>query len=121
MKLGLDPKFLDVHLVRKGSNIHEAEERELMLQKNPSFVIVLDQGSRGGPPVVDNTDVKSIVIDHHLSDEFPEGAEVRLSSVECQIYLLTGQGCFWMSLSTSCHDFSDHLRDMQRSRSRYCF
>jgi nanoRNase/pAp phosphatase (c-di-AMP/oligoRNAs hydrolase) len=47
-----------------------------MLEKNPKFIIVLDQGSRPGPPVVDDPDVKSLVIDHHLSDEFPEGAIV---------------------------------------------
>jgi single-stranded DNA-specific DHH superfamily exonuclease len=78
VKLGLDPKPLDVHLVQKGSSIHEKNERKLMLEKKPSFVIVLDQGSRGGPPVIDDTKVKSIIIDHHLSAEFPEGATVRL-------------------------------------------
>jgi len=78
VKLGLDPKLLDVHLVQKGSNIHEEKERNLMLEKDPSFIIVLDQGSRGSPPVVDNNQVRSIVIDHHLSDEFPESARVRL-------------------------------------------
>lgn len=76
MKLGLEPKHLDVHLVQKGSNIHEENERKLMLNKKPSYVIVLDQGSRAGPPVIDSPDVKSIVIDHHLSDEFPRDAQV---------------------------------------------
>ncbi|KAH6677244.1 hypothetical protein B0J14DRAFT_651129 [Halenospora varia] len=47
VKLGLDPKLLDVHLVQKGSNIHVDEERKLMLEKKPEFIIVLDQGSRG--------------------------------------------------------------------------
>lgn len=47
-----------------------------MLEKKPSYVIVLDQGSRGGPPVIDDPDTKSIVIDHHLSDEFPKDAQV---------------------------------------------
>ncbi|KAG4431840.1 hypothetical protein IFR05_012678 [Cadophora sp. M221] len=74
--LGLNPKLLDVHLVHKGSNIHGDYERKAMSEKKASFVIVLDQGSRGGPPVVDDPDVKAIVIDHHLSDDFPEGAEV---------------------------------------------
>lgn len=76
LKLGLEPKHLDVHLVQKGSNIHEQHERKAMLEKNPSYVIVLDQGSRGGPPVIDDTEAKSIVIDHHLSDEFPKDAQV---------------------------------------------
>jgi nanoRNase/pAp phosphatase (c-di-AMP/oligoRNAs hydrolase) len=77
IKLGLDPKLLDVHLVQKGSNIHEERERKLMLDKKPSFVIVLDQGSRGGPPVIDDKEAKSLVVDHHSSDEFPQDATVK--------------------------------------------
>ncbi|MCJ1322785.1 hypothetical protein MMC15_008135 [Xylographa vitiligo] len=74
--LGLSPSLIDVHLVKKGTNIHDAEERILMQAKNPKFVIVVDQGSRSGPPVVDNKDVQSLIIDHHLSDEFPQNATV---------------------------------------------
>ncbi|KUJ14689.1 DHH family protein-like protein [Mollisia scopiformis] len=82
MKMGLDSKYLDVHLVQKGSNIHEDNERKAMQEKKPSYVIVLDQGSRGGPPVIDNPDVRSIIIDHHLSDEFPKDAQV-VSACHC--------------------------------------
>jgi hypothetical protein len=77
VKLGLDPKLLDVHLVQKGSNIHEEHERKSMLEKKPSFVIVLDQGSRGGPPVFDDKEARSLIVDHHLSDEFPQDAIVK--------------------------------------------
>ncbi len=76
LKLGLNSKHLDVHLVQKGFNIHEEDERKLMLEKRPSYVIVLDQGSRNGPPVIDDPEAKSIIIDHHLSDEFPKNAQV---------------------------------------------
>ena len=76
MKLGLDSRLLDIHLVQKGSNIHEEAERKLMLQKKPAFIIVLDQGSRGGPPIIDDPDTKSLLIDHHLSDDFPKDAQV---------------------------------------------
>ncbi|ETN41433.1 uncharacterized protein HMPREF1541_03369 [Cyphellophora europaea CBS 101466] len=74
--LGLDEAKIDVHLVQKGRNIHHEDERQAMAQKEPSFVVVLDQGSRGGPAVVDRAETKSLIIDHHLSDEFPEGAQV---------------------------------------------
>ncbi|MCJ1391702.1 hypothetical protein MMC18_004567 [Xylographa bjoerkii] len=74
--LGLSPSLIDVHLVKKGANIHDEGERALMQAKNPRFVIVVDQGSRSGPPVVDGQDVKSLIIDHHLSDEFPKNAMV---------------------------------------------
>lgn len=79
-KLGLPAELLDVHLVQKGSNIHEEFERQKMREKEARFVIVLDQGSRGGPPVVD--DAKCIVIDHHLSDDFPKDAVVSRSSAD---------------------------------------
>ncbi|TVY42678.1 hypothetical protein LSUB1_G002736 [Lachnellula subtilissima] len=82
VKLGLDPKYLDVHLVQKGKNIHEEDERKIMLEKKPQFVIVLDQGSRKGPPVVDDSQIRSLVIDHHFSDDFPEGATV-VSGCHC--------------------------------------
>jgi single-stranded DNA-specific DHH superfamily exonuclease len=78
VKLGLDPELVKVHLVQKGSNIHEEHERKLMLAVAPKYVIVLDQGSRGGPPVIDDDETKSLIIDHHLSDDFPRNASVRL-------------------------------------------
>ncbi|KAJ9503296.1 hypothetical protein LTR99_006842 [Exophiala xenobiotica] len=74
--LGLDKSLIDVHLVQKGSNIHVQSEREAMSAKNPSYIFVLDQGSVAAPPVIDSLDTKSIIIDHHLSDLFPERAEV---------------------------------------------
>lgn len=74
--LGLDPALLDVHLIQKGSNIHEPSERKAMSENGPSYVIVLDQGSRPGPPVVDSENAKTLLIDHHLSDEFPDRAIV---------------------------------------------
>lgn len=107
LKLGLSPEFLDVHLVQKGSNIHEEYERKLMLEKKPSFIIVLDQGSRGGPPVVDDRDVQSLIIDHHLSDDFPESAIV--SSPFIWRYLLTRTGSISMPLPTSSNDISYYV------------
>lgn len=74
--LGLDPSLISVHLVQKGSNIHEEFEREAMAKSSPKYVIVVDQGSRGGPPVIDSEDAKCIIIDHHLSDHFPRDAIV---------------------------------------------
>ena len=47
-----------------------------MSAKNPKYIIVVDQGSRSAPSVVDDPDVKSLIIDHHLSDEFPKDAKV---------------------------------------------
>jgi hypothetical protein len=74
--MGLDPSLLDVHLIQKGSNIHQENERAAMKEKDTNYIVVLDQGSRAAPPVVDGSDTKSLIMDHHLSDEFPEGALV---------------------------------------------
>jgi hypothetical protein len=72
--LGLDAANIDVHLVAKGRNVHDEEERLAMKAKEPSYVIVVDQGSRAGPPLVD--EASCLIIDHHLSDEFPKHATV---------------------------------------------
>lgn len=86
VKLGLHPKLLDVHLVQKGSNIHEEYERKLMVEKKAKFIIVLDQGSREGVAVVDDPDTKVIIMDHHLSDNFPDNAQVNSNMFWIQLY-----------------------------------
>ncbi|MCJ1306521.1 hypothetical protein MMC25_000164 [Agyrium rufum] len=74
--LGLPVSLIEAHLVKKGSSIHDEDERRLMAEKGAKYIIVVDQGSRGGPPVVDDEEVKSLILDHHLSDEFPKNAKV---------------------------------------------
>lgn len=75
--MGLPPSLIDVHLLSKGSNIHDEMEREAMLAKEPKYIIIVDHGSRKGPPVVDSAETKALIIDHHLSDEFPQNATVQ--------------------------------------------
>ncbi|CAJ2513998.1 Uu.00g021170.m01.CDS01 [Anthostomella pinea] len=74
--LGLDPDLISAHLLKKGNNPHEKSEREAMKSHEPAYIIVLDQGSRKAPPVIDAPH-KALVMDHHwaLDDEFPEGSE----------------------------------------------
>jgi len=74
--LGLDPSFIDVHLIQKGSSIHVDRERAAMAAKEPGYIIVLDQGSVAAPPVVDDPSAKALIIDHHLSDQFPANAQI---------------------------------------------
>jgi hypothetical protein len=74
--LGLEPSLIDVHLIQKGSNVHAQIEREAMAAKEPAYIIILDQGSVAAPPVVDSSSTKSLIIDHHLSDHFPDNASV---------------------------------------------
>lgn len=75
-KLGLPSSHIDVHLVQKGANIHDEAERAAMQAKQPKYVIVVDQGSKAAPPVVDAVETKSLIIDHHMADEFPKNALV---------------------------------------------
>lgn len=76
VSLGLDRSMIEVHLIEKGTNIHTESERQSMSAKDPAYIIVLDQGSVAGPPVVESKSTKSLIIDHHLSDLFPENAQV---------------------------------------------
>ena len=74
--LGLDEDLIKVHLLTKGNTVHSPGEREKMLQHQPDYVFVIDQGSRSGPPLVDKEHT-GLVIDHHYaqSTDFPKDAE----------------------------------------------
>jgi hypothetical protein len=74
--LGLDPWLIEAHLIQKGNTVHSATERALMSAKKPGYIIVLDQGSISAPPLIDDPGSKSLILDHHLSDLFPERAQV---------------------------------------------
>jgi hypothetical protein len=74
--LGLSPDLINVYFPPKGSNVHDESTREALTARSPSYIFVLDQGSRKTPPLVDLPHT-CLVIDHHFADEggFPEGAE----------------------------------------------
>ena len=76
MLLGLPQSLIDVHLLQKDSNLYQEEERSAMKKKEPKYIIVLDQGSRPGPPITNSSSTKTLIIDHHLGDGFPEKAIV---------------------------------------------
>ena len=75
----MSPESIDVHLIRKNVTVHDEAERAAMLAKDPKYIFIVDQGSRAAPPVVDSPNTKPLIIDHHLSDEFPKDAMVRHS------------------------------------------
>ncbi|KEF52274.1 uncharacterized protein A1O9_11514 [Exophiala aquamarina CBS 119918] len=76
VELGLDSSLIEVHLIEKGANIHLKSEREAMAAKAPAYIIVLDQGSVSAPPLIDSPSAKTLIVDHHLSDAFPDNALV---------------------------------------------
>nr|XP_019014475.1 uncharacterized protein I206_00557 [Kwoniella pini CBS 10737]OCF53256.1 hypothetical protein I206_00557 [Kwoniella pini CBS 10737] len=74
------PSLISVHHLTKGNNVHSDFERNTMDISGAEKVIVLDQGSRPGrsivPPLPDQKVKRVLVIDHHWSDEWPEGSQV---------------------------------------------
>lgn len=75
--LGLSSDLISVHFPAKGNNLHDGVERETMIALSPSYIFVLDQGSRHSPPLIPSPH-QALVIDHHYaasSSDFPEGAK----------------------------------------------
>lgn len=74
--LGLLPERISVYFPPKGFNVHDKITKEFITSEEPSYIFVLDQGSRKTPPITDLPHT-CLVIDHHFADEggFPEGAE----------------------------------------------
>ncbi|KAF2083868.1 DHH family protein [Saccharata proteae CBS 121410] len=77
VSLGLSPALITAHMLQKGTTVHDAVEREKMSAAEPSYIFVLDQGSRKAPRLIDEPH-KGMVIDHHFAasgDDFPAGAK----------------------------------------------
>ncbi|KAF2183843.1 DHH phosphoesterase [Zopfia rhizophila CBS 207.26] len=74
--LGLSPSLTSVYFPLKGSTIHDESTREAISAHKPSYIFVLDQGSRKSPSLIPSPH-KCLVIDHHFAEEggFPEGAD----------------------------------------------
>lgn len=73
--LGLSSDLISVYFPPKGSNIHDDSTKEEITKRSPSYIFVLDQGSRKTPPLV-NIPHTALIIDHHFATDggFPEGA-----------------------------------------------
>lgn len=73
--LGASPSNLSFHLPEKGENVHSTSESERMAAQKPSYIFVLDQGSRPSPPLIP-TPHTAVVIDHHFASltDKPEGS-----------------------------------------------
>lgn len=74
ISLGLAEDLISVHLLSKGTGIHSVEETDKIQLMRPEHLIILDQGSRKGPPIL--LDVPTLILDHHYSFEFPEQAVI---------------------------------------------
>ena len=80
--LGHPRDLITVHHLAKGTNVHADEERDRMAAVAAERVVVLDQGSRPGralvPPLKDETSKRTLIIDHHMSDEVGYAAVLRV-------------------------------------------
>ncbi|KAL0052534.1 hypothetical protein WJX82_003515 [Trebouxia sp. C0006] len=65
---------IDTYFVPKGENIHTKKATEALSVFNAAALIVLDQGSRGGPAILPG--VPTLILDHHQSTVFPNEAKV---------------------------------------------
>ncbi|KAL0945758.1 hypothetical protein HGRIS_012047 [Hohenbuehelia grisea] len=98
--LGLSTERLHVHFLLKGTSIFSSLERERLnslvrslipnsksspasspsrtpMDPAEARIIIVDQGSRPSPPLIDSAlRSETLIIDHHQSDEFPEAAQV---------------------------------------------
>lgn len=107
--LGLSDDLIKVFFLKKGTSLFSAVEQERMeelindsLSEDKSMteastskspppsstpsnravrVIILDQGSRPGPPLIRKShvktdDLRTVILDHHMSTSWPEEAEV---------------------------------------------
>lgn len=74
--LGLSSDLISVYFPPKGSNVHDESTRSFITEQAPTFIFVLDQGSRKTGPLY-NKPHTCLVIDHHFAEEggFPEGAD----------------------------------------------
>ena len=113
-----------MHLIGKNSTVHDEVERTAMQTKDPKYIIVVDQGSRAAPPIVDSAYVKSLLIDHHQSDVFPKNALVGYIPPTAphsrqQSQIDATPGCVCMSLPTNSDLSPIDIRAMQATTSRY--
>lgn len=75
--LGLSPSKIKVYLLPKASSVFDPDCANTMVDFGCSRIIVLDQGSRGGPPLVPTkSGMRVLILDHHESSDFPEDAVV---------------------------------------------
>lgn len=70
----LGASAIEAYFLPKGDNIHSSDATAALSQYDAAALIVLDQGSRAGPPILPG--VPTLILDHHQSTVFPEEAEV---------------------------------------------
>lgn len=78
LHLGVDAEHIHIHHLQKANHAASSAETDVIKALSPAAVILLDQGSRPGPPLLGNgDDTPVLVIDHHYlkpEETGPRGA-----------------------------------------------
>ncbi|KAG4292888.1 hypothetical protein FPRO06_12376 [Fusarium proliferatum] len=104
--LGLDSKLISCYTMTKNSLLHYGDSRANMEAYNPSYIIVLDQGSWKSEPVVDSPH-RALVIDQHLAedDDHPKGA-ILVTANKCPPIATS-----WLLTYLICRDLHDGVEE----------
>ncbi|CZR44552.1 uncharacterized protein FPRO_14305 [Fusarium proliferatum ET1] len=104
--LGLDSKLISCYTMTKNSLLHCGDSRANMEAYNPSYIIVLDQGSWKSEPVVDSPH-RALVIDQHLAedDDHPKGA-ILVTANKCPPIATS-----WLLTYLICRDLHDGVEE----------
>lgn len=73
---------IDTWFVPKGANIHTTDATEALAAFKADALVVLDQGSRGGPPILPG--VPTLILDHHQSTVFPDEAQASSMNIHLE-------------------------------------
>ena len=94
---------IDTWFVPKGANIHTTDATEALSAFKADALIVLDQGSRAGPPILPG--VPTLILDHHQSTVFPDEAQASSMTVrvESREGGTGGGGVAWSKVA-QCHE-----------------
>lgn len=68
--LGVPSSLIETHLAGKGFDAQISAEILSMEAKKPRYLIVIDQESRAGYPIIDALNTKYLIINHRLYHEF---------------------------------------------------
>jgi hypothetical protein len=106
--LGLPSSLISVYFPPKGSNVFDESTASAISAISPSYIFVLDQGSRKTPPLTPHPHT-CLVIDHHFAEEagFPEGSEY-VTAHDCPPVATSALLTYHICLPLH-HDLSDKI------------
>ncbi|KAJ0323734.1 hypothetical protein COL5a_008093 [Colletotrichum fioriniae] len=101
--LGLDPSLITAYLPPKGHNIHDEASRAEMTSLKPTYIFILDQGSRSSPPLIDDP--------HRACDSPPVATTSLLTYLICLgLHKSVREACDWLCVMGTHGDLGNTLK-----------